>query len=48
MNWFIDSSAAYSRPLALLNWSRPTSEGMIDCAAVSKSVSPMPSTSAAP
>ena len=47
MNWFIDSSAAYSRPLALLSCSLDTSEGMIDWAAVSNSVSPMPSSSAA-
>ena len=46
-NWFIVSSTAYSRPFAWLRRSFSTTLGMIDCAAVSNSVSPMPSTNAA-
>ncbi len=46
-NWFIVSSIAYRRPLAWLSRSRSTRLGMIDWAAVSNSVSPMPSAKAA-
>ena len=46
MNWFMATSTPYSRPLATLSRSRATMLGMIDWAAVSKRVSPTPSTKA--